>query len=123
MRYAFVLSVLLWGSQLGSGTAWAQQPQQPLLTYTGLVVNGGMQPLSGVSVLLSGTSTAVTTNSEGRFLLQAPAGQHTFIFDYPGHLEVRLLVSQPDSTLVVKLHSTQPRVRPRGKAPRPGQGS
>lgn len=87
--------------------------QQPTLTYTGRVVNAHATPLAGVSVLVKGTTTATSTNSEGRFLLAVPAGRQVLVFDYPAHLAVELPVLQPDSLLVVRLHSTQPRATPR----------
>jgi len=87
--------------------------QAPAITYVGQVVNVADAPLGGVSVLLKGTATAVTTNAAGRFLLPAPVGTHVLVFDYPGHLAVEVTVQRPDTSLIVRLHSTQPRVTPR----------
>ena len=66
MPYPFLLNALLIfnglvGERNAPGNWWEVRPvQEHLLHYTGLVVNGAAQPLSGVSVLLSGTTTAVS---------------------------------------------------------------
>lgn len=79
-------------------------------TYTGRVVNSSLRPLFGATILVQGTPNATITNSEGAFLLTVPAGPHTLLVDYPGHLSVQLAIVRPDSALTIKLYSTQPRM-------------
>jgi iron complex outermembrane receptor protein len=104
---------------LGPLTAAAQAPE-PSRTLSGRVVNGGQQPLAGVSVLVQGTTLGTSTNAEGQFLLEGlPAGAHTLRFDLSGFLITDVAVS--DTTrgpLQVRLLSTRPPVRP-SRARRP----
>lgn len=92
-----------------AGLAQPGQPARPLRTYRGQVVDAARHPLAGASVLVKGTHTAVTTNSEGTFVLQLPAGTYELLVDYPGHLAPRTVLGPPDSVVTVVLRSTQPR--------------
>lgn len=64
-----VLMVLL-GMFFCSGQAFAQQK-----TITGKVTGDAGVPLSGVSVLVKGTTTGTTTGSDGTYSVRAVAGQ------------------------------------------------
>src|SRR5687767_694999 len=43
------------------------------------------QPLSGVSVLVKGTSTGSTTDTDGRFTVNVPAGRNQLEISYAGY--------------------------------------
>ncbi|WP_210516517.1 carboxypeptidase regulatory-like domain-containing protein [Hymenobacter terricola] len=101
---------LLWVIILGVGALpGAAQPGQPLRTYRGLVTDTNRRPLVGASVLVKGTRTAVTTNSEGQFLLALPAGAYELLVDYPGYISPPALLGPTDSVITVMLRSTRPR--------------
>jgi hypothetical protein len=91
------------------GAAQPAQPNAPLRTYRGLVVDASRRPLVGASVLVKGTRTAVTTNAEGAFVLTLPVGAYELLVDYPGHLSPPALLKPSDSLITVVLRSTQPR--------------
>lgn len=99
---ALALTALLAGRARAQGAG-------PLLTYSGRVVDATLHPLAGASVLVKGTATAVSTNSEGRFLLALPAGPHTLLVDYPGYLAAATPIAQPDSLLTIRMYPIQPR--------------
>jgi CarboxypepD_reg-like domain len=107
----FVLPILLLA--LLTSTGGRAQSGRPVLS--GRVVNGGQQPLAGVSVLVQGSTLGTSTNSEGQFLLEnLPAGPHTLRFDLSGHVITDVAIS--DTTrhpLLVRLISTRPPVRSR----------
>lgn len=92
----------------GSSRAQSGPPATGFLTYSGRVISSTLQPLSGATVWVKGTTVVITTNSEGAFLLNAPAGPQTLLAEYPGYLAVQLPILRPDSTLTIKLFSTQP---------------
>ncbi|MET4105597.1 carboxypeptidase regulatory-like domain-containing protein [Hymenobacter sp. UYP22] len=101
-QYSWLIAGLLLAS-----SAQAQTPE-PGVLYTGRVQNPLATPLAGASVLVKGTAVATTTNSEGVFRFRGPAGPQVLVVSYPRHLTVQLPVSSPDS-VVITLHSTQPR--------------
>ena len=74
--------------------------------YQGQVFNEVHKPLSGATVLVRGTTTAVSTNADGRFLLSLPTGPHTLVVDYPGCRSRTVPVVRPNSVLVVVLSNT-----------------
>jgi TonB-linked SusC/RagA family outer membrane protein len=54
-------------------------------TVTGRVTSKKtLQPLSGATVTIQGTSTATTTNDQGEFRLAVPSGTATLVFTYSG---------------------------------------
>jgi iron complex outermembrane recepter protein len=56
-----------------------------LVTITGRVSNAGTQAnLEGATVTLAGTSHTATTERDGTYRLQVPAGQHTLTVSYTG---------------------------------------
>ena len=81
-------------------------------TITGFVRDEKGQPLSGVSVLVQGTTAGATTNAEGRFTITAPA-KAVLLFSLVGHeaqtvqvgdqltLDIRLVPSQQEMSNVV----------------------
>lgn len=71
---------------------------------SGVVVSAtDNEPLIGASVLVQGMSTGVSTDIEGRFVTEVPAGS-TLVFRYVGCQEQQLKVTGPmtDITVVMK---------------------
>jgi len=105
--------ILLYGLGQAPARGQASEPARPPRTYRGQVVDTSRRPLAGATVFVKGTRTAVTTNSEGVFVLTLPAGTFELLVDYPGHLAPTVRVGTTDSVLMVTLYSTQPRARRR----------
>ncbi len=53
-------------------------------TITGVVTDQGSQPMSGVTVVVKGTSAGTLTDLEGRYTLPLPAGSTTLSFSFIG---------------------------------------
>jgi TonB-linked SusC/RagA family outer membrane protein len=69
-------------------------------TVTGTVTaNEDRQPLSGVSVLVKGTSVGTSTNSDGKFSINASPGQ-TLVFSSVGFLEREVPVGNSNNVTV-----------------------
>jgi TonB-dependent SusC/RagA subfamily outer membrane receptor len=60
--------------------AWAQTR-----TLSGRVTTEAQEPLPGVSVVVKGTSTGTTTDSEGRYRLAVEAPAQTLVFSFIGY--------------------------------------
>lgn len=56
----------------------------PITTVTGSVSDSKGQPLPGVSVMLKGTTTGVTTDLDGKFSIRIPDGNGTLVFSSIG---------------------------------------
>jgi TonB-linked SusC/RagA family outer membrane protein len=76
---ALLLLVLL--QMLGSVT-YAQ-----LIKVTGTVTDSKGEPLPGVSIKVKGTAIGVTTSSEGKYILNAPAATSVLVFSYIGYVK------------------------------------
>jgi TonB-linked SusC/RagA family outer membrane protein len=66
---------------------------QDALTVEGTVtdaVNG--DPLPGTNVVLQGTNTGTTTDSEGQYTLQVPDGEGTLVFSFVGYQTRRVQI-------------------------------
>ncbi|WBA41354.1 carboxypeptidase-like regulatory domain-containing protein [Hymenobacter canadensis] len=59
-------------------------PAPATVALTGYVLDGQKQPLRGATVLLKGTTTAASTDANGHYELQVPAGINTLRYDYVG---------------------------------------
>lgn len=59
-------------------------PTQQQRTVTGVVTDQSGQPLPGVTVVVSGTTTGTVTNSDGNFSLAIPDGTETLQFSFVG---------------------------------------
>ncbi|MDU0369652.1 carboxypeptidase regulatory-like domain-containing protein [Hymenobacter endophyticus] len=105
-QYSWLIAGLLLAA-----SAQAQTPE-PSVLYSGRVQNPMAAPLAGASVLVKGTAVVTTTNSEGVFRFRGPTGPQVLVVSYPRHLTVQYPISSPDS-VVITLHSTQPRATPR----------
>ncbi|HYH57457.1 MAG TPA: carboxypeptidase-like regulatory domain-containing protein, partial [Anseongella sp.] len=56
-------------------------------TIEGQVTDGNGQPLPGVSVLLKNTLNGVSTDAEGRYVIEVPGGADTLVFSLIGFRE------------------------------------
>lgn len=77
--YTLALALLLPAQSLLS-PATQQAPQQEpqpsaCPTVTGRILDQNQQPLVGATVLVKGTMTVHTTNSEGQYVMQGPVAQ------------------------------------------------
>ena len=65
----------------GNATALAQQQKKQI---TGTVTGPDGQPIPGVSVVVKGTTTGITTGLSGEFTLEVPADAQTLVFSFVG---------------------------------------
>lgn len=72
-RFVFVILLLLVNLSL-----MAQ------ITVTGVVTDTGNQPITGVSVVVKGTSVGVVTGIDGKYSLNVPSGGTTLMFSFIG---------------------------------------
>jgi hypothetical protein len=54
-------------------------------TQSGRVIDEAGQPLVGATVLLKGTAKGASTDANGNYSLEVPAGINTFIIEYSGY--------------------------------------
>lgn len=64
----------------------------PFEMVRGIVTDNQGQPIAGVSITVKGSSTGTTTNEEGKFLLDVPAGG-ILIFSYVGFTSQELAIN------------------------------
>lgn len=57
----------------------------PPRKITGRVTDGNGSPLAGVTVKASGTNLSTTTNADGSYIFEVPAGANVLEFSYPGY--------------------------------------
>ncbi len=78
-------------SLLFAGTTFAQG------VVRGVVMDASNgETLIGTSVIIQGTTTGVSTNADGAFTLNVPAGTHTLIFHYLGYQDIKKSVTVKD---------------------------
>ncbi|MEO6549693.1 MAG: TonB-dependent receptor [Ferruginibacter sp.] len=77
-------------------------------TVTGKVTSGQDQtPMSGVSVLVKGTTTGVSTDDNGNFSISAPSASAVLVFSYSGFAPQQVAVgSQSKLNLILKPDNT-----------------
>lgn len=63
------------------------------VSITGIVTDEKSVPLPGVSVLLKGTSTGVTTNADGRYTINVPGAGQILIFSFIGFQRQEIAVN------------------------------
>jgi len=78
----------------------APQPP-PAPPITGIVIGPDGKPLSGANIMLKGTSKGVTTDNEGRFSIEAAAGQ-TLVVSSVGYVTQEIVVGAR-ATIEVRL--------------------
>jgi len=71
-------------------------------SISGKITNEKGDPLSGVSVLVKGTSNGTTTDGEGKFKLNIPDEGATLSFSYVGY-QTKILKVGSETTLTVQL--------------------
>ena len=54
------------------------------ITITGVVTDKGGQPMSGVTVIVKGTSVGALTSLDGKYSLAVPTGSTTLLFSFIG---------------------------------------
>ena len=87
------LFLLLFISYASAQVEPAQQTQRRI---TGRVVGADNQPLSGVSVTVRGTGTGTSTDQNGSYAIDAPAGA-TLVFSYVGFTPQEITVGTNDN--------------------------
>lgn len=81
-RTAFIVLLLL-----ASLSLMAQQ------TITGVVKDTGGQPMSGVTIVVKGTSAGTMTGADGKYSLPVPAGATTLRFSFIGYTNLEVPIS------------------------------
>jgi TonB-linked SusC/RagA family outer membrane protein len=84
-----------------AAAAPAVSVSQPVQVISGRVTDEKGQGLPGVSILVVGTTTGTSTNSEGQFTLDVPTGS-VLAFSYVGYVTQNVTVGQ-DATINVQL--------------------
>src|SRR3954454_24970332 len=80
---------------LFSATTYAQK------TVRGTVTGGANnQPISGASVLITGTTTGTTTDVSGAFSLNVPTGKNTLVISSIGYNETEVDITNQTSISV-----------------------
>src|SRR3954470_21190053 len=64
------------------------------------------QPVSGATVLAKGTTTGVTTATNGTFTINVPAGNNTLVVSYVGFAEQEVDVTNSTSVNVLLKESS-----------------
>ena len=62
-------------------------------TVTGVVRDPGGQPMSGVTVVVQGTTAGTLTGIDGKYSLPVPAGRTTLLFSFIGFTNQEVLIS------------------------------
>ncbi len=62
-------------------------------TITGVVKDTGGQPMSGVTVIVKGTSTGTLTGVDGKYSLPVPAGAPTLRFSFIGYANLEVPIT------------------------------
>ena len=83
------MRLLLFSILFLSTSSWLRAQQ---LSISGRVTDGG-QALPGVNILLKGSSTGTSTDSEGKYTIQVPAGEQILVFSYIGYLNKEVPVN------------------------------
>ncbi|MDR1257843.1 MAG: TonB-dependent receptor [Tannerellaceae bacterium] len=89
---ALVLMLILTATSLITHASVTVQ-QQSGRTVSGTVVDEAGEALIGVNVVITGTTTGAITDFEGRFSLQAPAGNVSIQVSYVGYLTQTIAVT------------------------------
>ena len=67
--------------------ASAPAPSSATETITGRITDENGQPLVAATVLLRGSSKAVSTDTNGNYAIEVPAGDNKLLFGYGGYLD------------------------------------
>lgn len=88
LRTAAMGLILCLYSLCSTYPVFAQQTQERIVT--GQVVDENKQPLPGVAILIVGTTTGITTDTDGHFSLSVPAANNELQFSFIGYETVTL---------------------------------
>ncbi|UOQ69112.1 SusC/RagA family TonB-linked outer membrane protein [Hymenobacter volaticus] len=80
----------------------ATDPVTADISVSGRVTQENGDPLPGVTVLVKGTTTGASTNSDGTFVISAPEGS-TLVFSYVGYTRKEVPVTAASTNLTVTL--------------------
>jgi len=93
----FMYLLVLPGQMLGHIPYWQTS------RFSGQVINSGGEPLSGASIVLSGSGAGLTTDAEGRFSFDNTAGQLSVTVSLVGYeTQTVLLVANTPQTIALK---------------------
>lgn len=91
----------------GNNIWFPAAPAQPAAPVTGTVYGPDAKPLQGVSIMIKGTNTGVSSDEKGRFSINATPGQ-VLIISYVGMLLQEIKVTTAtDISVVMKLSPTK----------------
>lgn len=62
-------------------------------TITGLITDSGGQPMTGVTVIVKGTSVGTLTGADGKYSLPVPAGSTTLQFSFIGYANQEVAIA------------------------------
>ena len=90
---------------LGLVLAWSASAQ---VTLRGRVLDADLgDPVFSANVVVKGTTTGVTTDFDGQFLIQVPSLPTTLQVSFIGYMTQELVVNEPSNRLEIKLPSDQ----------------
>lgn len=89
---------------LASPTGTYAQTKQPI-KIEGQVLDDKGTPLSGVNITIKGASSGVATDSDGNFIIDAPAENTTLVFSSIGYVTREIVVKSTTKNLSIKLQS------------------
>jgi TonB-dependent starch-binding outer membrane protein SusC len=76
--------------------------QEATRVVSGRVLSESDEPLPGVSVLVKGTTSGTSTDSQGNFKINVPSGNQELVFSFIGYVTEEIAVGN-ESDLTVKL--------------------
>ncbi len=127
MRIPLVIALLA-----GSGVALAQPPENaappetqpvPTVPVTGRVVDTQGKPVRGARIGIEGTTDRVTSDANGRFILQAPIGAALVIDAEPYQTSLANVTGQPLGDIVMLPSSMGETIELKGEAPPAAPGA
>jgi TonB-linked SusC/RagA family outer membrane protein len=90
-------------SEAVQSTAVETAPATIDRTITGTVKEESGTPLPGVSIILKGTQTGASSDTDGKFSLTVPNGEATLVLSFVGFLSREIVVSSSQSIVDVAL--------------------
>jgi hypothetical protein len=76
-----------------------QEQTKAQSSVTGVVTNARKEPLSGATVTVKGSSVGTSTDDNGRFTLNPPAGATTVVVSYTGYASKEATISGQSLTI------------------------
>ncbi len=113
-RLLLTVKLLLFLFFLSSGNIFAGEKEvihpalgQQQLTITGTIADETGEPMPGVNVVISGTTTGVTSDMDGKFTVKVPNEQTVLVITFVGYTEQRITVGQQRIISVVMKESVK----------------